>query len=238
MEVARTSMIHAASPHFLWPFAVRYAAHQLNLWPRVSEPKTSPTLRWTGKVGDASAFRHLPPLLLLWLLLYSLMLWLNNTCCCGRDSCSTLSWCGRNFTCCCGRDSCSTLSCCGCNCTYTVVNPPLLSLAVAGTPHLLSPDALTEIAAAAGAAAAGAAVAAAATAVAAVTPLLLSLDAPTETTAAADAAAAVAVTSPLFSPNARTEIAAAAVLSQTTPAPPSPTCLNAALRSGNAQCAA
>ncbi|CAI7802901.1 unnamed protein product [Closterium sp. NIES-53] len=34
MEVARTSMIHAAAPHFLWPFAVRYAAHQLNLWPR------------------------------------------------------------------------------------------------------------------------------------------------------------------------------------------------------------
>ncbi|CAI7911645.1 unnamed protein product, partial [Closterium sp. NIES-54] len=39
MEVARTSMIHAAAPHFLWPFA------------------TSPTLRWTGKVGDASVFR-------------------------------------------------------------------------------------------------------------------------------------------------------------------------------------
>ncbi|CAI7882754.1 unnamed protein product [Closterium sp. NIES-53] len=32
MDVARTSMIHAAAPHFLWPFA-------------------------TGKVGDASAFR-------------------------------------------------------------------------------------------------------------------------------------------------------------------------------------
>ncbi|CAI7807456.1 unnamed protein product [Closterium sp. NIES-53] len=57
MEVARTSMIHAAAPHFLWPFPVRYAAHQLNLWPRVSEPKTLPTLRWTGKVGDASVFR-------------------------------------------------------------------------------------------------------------------------------------------------------------------------------------
>ncbi|CAI7780934.1 unnamed protein product [Closterium sp. NIES-54] len=39
MEVARTSMIHAAAPHFLWPFA------------------TLPTLRWTGKVGDASVFR-------------------------------------------------------------------------------------------------------------------------------------------------------------------------------------
>ncbi|CAI7906063.1 unnamed protein product [Closterium sp. NIES-54] len=57
MEVARTSMIHAAAPYFLWSFAVRYAAHQLNLWPRVSFPKTSPTLRWTGKVGDASVFR-------------------------------------------------------------------------------------------------------------------------------------------------------------------------------------
>ncbi|CAI7822565.1 unnamed protein product [Closterium sp. NIES-53] len=56
MEVARTSMVHAAASHFLWPFAVRYAAHQLNLWPRVSLLKTSPTLRWTGKVGDASLF--------------------------------------------------------------------------------------------------------------------------------------------------------------------------------------
>ncbi|CAI7856724.1 unnamed protein product [Closterium sp. NIES-54] len=37
MEVARTSMIHAA--------------------PRVSLPETSPTLRWTGELGDASVFR-------------------------------------------------------------------------------------------------------------------------------------------------------------------------------------
>ncbi|CAI7909902.1 unnamed protein product [Closterium sp. NIES-54] len=57
MEVACTSITHAAAPHFLWPFAVRYAAHQLNLRPRVSEPETLPTLRWTGKVGDASVFR-------------------------------------------------------------------------------------------------------------------------------------------------------------------------------------
>ncbi|CAI7893537.1 unnamed protein product [Closterium sp. NIES-54] len=57
MDVARTSMIHAAAPHFLWPFAVQYTAHQLNLQPRVSLPETSPTLLWTGKVGDASAFR-------------------------------------------------------------------------------------------------------------------------------------------------------------------------------------
>ncbi|CAI7799787.1 unnamed protein product [Closterium sp. NIES-54] len=57
MDVARTSMIHAAAPHFLWPFAVQYAAHQINLQPRVFLPETTPTLRWTGKVGDASAFR-------------------------------------------------------------------------------------------------------------------------------------------------------------------------------------
>ncbi|CAI7927927.1 unnamed protein product, partial [Closterium sp. NIES-54] len=56
MEVPRTSMIPAAAPHFLWLFAVRYAAHQLNLWPHVSLPETSPTLRWTGKVGHASVF--------------------------------------------------------------------------------------------------------------------------------------------------------------------------------------
>ncbi|CAI7777833.1 unnamed protein product [Closterium sp. NIES-54] len=57
MDVARTSMIQAAAPHFLWPFVVQYAAHQINLQPRVFLPETSPTLRWTGKVGDASAFR-------------------------------------------------------------------------------------------------------------------------------------------------------------------------------------
>ncbi|CAI7810885.1 unnamed protein product [Closterium sp. NIES-54] len=59
MDVTRTSMIHAAAPHFLWPFAVQYAyaAHQINLQPRVSLPEATPTLRWTGKVGDASVFR-------------------------------------------------------------------------------------------------------------------------------------------------------------------------------------
>ncbi|CAI7871801.1 unnamed protein product [Closterium sp. NIES-54] len=57
MEVTRTSMIHVAAPHFLWPFAVRYAAHQLSLWPRVSLLETSPTLHWTGEVGNASVFR-------------------------------------------------------------------------------------------------------------------------------------------------------------------------------------
>ncbi|CAI7765727.1 unnamed protein product [Closterium sp. NIES-54] len=58
IEVARTSMIHAAAPHFLWPFAVRYAVYQLNLWPRVSLPETSLALR---KVGDASMFRGPAP---------------------------------------------------------------------------------------------------------------------------------------------------------------------------------
>ncbi|CAI7818943.1 unnamed protein product [Closterium sp. NIES-53] len=33
MDVARMSMIHAAAPHFLWPFAVQYAAHEINLQP-------------------------------------------------------------------------------------------------------------------------------------------------------------------------------------------------------------
>ncbi|CAI7875634.1 unnamed protein product [Closterium sp. NIES-53] len=61
MDVARTSMIHAVAPHFLWPFAVQYAAHQINLQPRVSLPETTPSLRWTGKVGDASAFRFYHP---------------------------------------------------------------------------------------------------------------------------------------------------------------------------------
>ncbi|CAI7846812.1 unnamed protein product, partial [Closterium sp. NIES-54] len=40
MEVARTSMIHAAAPHF-----------------SVAVCETSPTLRWTGQVGDASVFQ-------------------------------------------------------------------------------------------------------------------------------------------------------------------------------------
>ncbi|CAI7923215.1 unnamed protein product [Closterium sp. NIES-54] len=56
MDVARTSMIHAAAPHFLWLFAVQYAAHQINLQPHVSLPETTPTQRWTGKVGDAFVF--------------------------------------------------------------------------------------------------------------------------------------------------------------------------------------
>ncbi|CAI7753271.1 unnamed protein product [Closterium sp. NIES-53] len=60
IEVARTSMIHVATSHFLWPFAVRYAAHQQNLWPHVSVPETSPILRWTEEIGDVSEFRVAP----------------------------------------------------------------------------------------------------------------------------------------------------------------------------------
>ncbi|CAI5951865.1 unnamed protein product [Closterium sp. NIES-64] len=59
MDVARTSMIHAAAPHFKWPFAVQYAAHQINLQPRISLPETSPTLRWTGKFYHPTSRRVL-----------------------------------------------------------------------------------------------------------------------------------------------------------------------------------
>ncbi|CAI7891346.1 unnamed protein product [Closterium sp. NIES-54] len=39
------------------PYAVWYAAHQLNLWPCVSRPEVSPTSLWTGSPGVASRFR-------------------------------------------------------------------------------------------------------------------------------------------------------------------------------------
>ncbi|CAI7804034.1 unnamed protein product [Closterium sp. NIES-54] len=61
MEVDRTSMIHAAAPHFLWPFAVQYATHQINNGLSVSQPGVSPTLLWMGEVGDASPFRFYHP---------------------------------------------------------------------------------------------------------------------------------------------------------------------------------
>ncbi|CAI7819355.1 unnamed protein product [Closterium sp. NIES-54] len=57
MEIAHTSMTHTRAPHFLWPYAVRYAAHQLNIWPRVSRPEVSPTSLWTRSPGVASRFR-------------------------------------------------------------------------------------------------------------------------------------------------------------------------------------
>ncbi|CAI7890966.1 unnamed protein product [Closterium sp. NIES-54] len=59
MDIARTSMIHAHAPHFLWPYVVRYAAHQLILQSRVSWPEASPTSLWTRSLGVGSAFRVL-----------------------------------------------------------------------------------------------------------------------------------------------------------------------------------
>ncbi|CAI7756256.1 unnamed protein product [Closterium sp. NIES-54] len=69
MEIARTSMEHACAPHFLWPYAVRYAAYQLNLWACVSRLEVSPTCLWTGPsrvvsefhVWDCLAHVHNPP---------------------------------------------------------------------------------------------------------------------------------------------------------------------------------
>ncbi|CAI7742007.1 unnamed protein product [Closterium sp. NIES-54] len=57
METARTSMTHVCAPHFLWPYAVRYTAHQLNLWPRVSRLEVSLTSLSTRSPGAASRFR-------------------------------------------------------------------------------------------------------------------------------------------------------------------------------------
>ncbi|CAI7923282.1 unnamed protein product [Closterium sp. NIES-54] len=56
MDIACTSMIHARAPHFWWPYVLRYAAHQLNLQPRVSRPEVSPTSLWIGSPGVGSAF--------------------------------------------------------------------------------------------------------------------------------------------------------------------------------------
>ncbi|CAI7899521.1 unnamed protein product [Closterium sp. NIES-53] len=39
---------------------MEYDAHQLNLWPRVSLPETSPTLRWTGQFYHPTSRRVLP----------------------------------------------------------------------------------------------------------------------------------------------------------------------------------
>ncbi|CAI7769066.1 unnamed protein product [Closterium sp. NIES-53] len=50
---------HAGAPQFLWPQAVRYAAHQLNLWPSVAQPLVTPVSLWIGSPGVAADFR--PP---------------------------------------------------------------------------------------------------------------------------------------------------------------------------------
>ncbi|CAI7880469.1 unnamed protein product [Closterium sp. NIES-53] len=56
MEVAHTSMLHAAAPHFLWPFAVRYASHQLNLWhPPPSRPAATTATAAAGGGAAGSA---------------------------------------------------------------------------------------------------------------------------------------------------------------------------------------
>ncbi|CAI7780215.1 unnamed protein product [Closterium sp. NIES-53] len=57
MEVARTSMCHAGAPQFLLPQAVRYAAHQLNMWPSDARPRMTPISLWTGSPGVENDFR-------------------------------------------------------------------------------------------------------------------------------------------------------------------------------------
>ncbi|CAI5936700.1 unnamed protein product [Closterium sp. NIES-65] len=59
IDVARTSMIHAAAPHFLWPFAVQYAAHQINLQPRLS-PRAVPCA-FLGFPPDAPGWQFYHP---------------------------------------------------------------------------------------------------------------------------------------------------------------------------------
>ncbi|CAI7804330.1 unnamed protein product [Closterium sp. NIES-53] len=54
MEVARTSITHVVAPHFLWLFAVRHAAKQLNLWPRVSEVDPPPMVAPLEVSSDTS----------------------------------------------------------------------------------------------------------------------------------------------------------------------------------------
>ncbi|CAI7859334.1 unnamed protein product [Closterium sp. NIES-53] len=57
MEVSRTSMCHASAPEFLWPQAVHYVAHQLNLWPSDARPRVTPIFLWTGFPGVAADYR-------------------------------------------------------------------------------------------------------------------------------------------------------------------------------------
>ncbi|CAI7864664.1 unnamed protein product [Closterium sp. NIES-54] len=61
LEVARTSMIHAAAPHFLWPFAVRYAAHQLKRWPPNKLSPRAILCVFLGFVPDASCWQFYHP---------------------------------------------------------------------------------------------------------------------------------------------------------------------------------
>ncbi|CAI7859910.1 unnamed protein product, partial [Closterium sp. NIES-53] len=56
MEVAQNSICHAGAPQFLWPHAVFYAAHQLNLWPSDAWPQVTPVSLLTGSFGVAAQF--------------------------------------------------------------------------------------------------------------------------------------------------------------------------------------
>ncbi|CAI7766381.1 unnamed protein product [Closterium sp. NIES-54] len=58
MEVARTSMCHAGAPQFLWPQAVRYAVHQLNLWPNDARPRVMPVSFWTADFHVWGSLAH------------------------------------------------------------------------------------------------------------------------------------------------------------------------------------
>ncbi|CAI7810339.1 unnamed protein product [Closterium sp. NIES-54] len=224
MEVARSFMIHAAVPHFLWPFAVRYGVHQLNLWPRVSLPETSPTLRWTGEVGDASVFR-----------IWGSRAFVRDT---SADKCRSTdighpqgprtkragAELGMSLSRCCSASSggscygtCPSYCSCGTGCPLaSLATTAAASAAATGTLALPSP-------------------AAAVTAHAAVvvTPPLLS------SAVAATVPTAVAVAPPLPSPDSATATAPAAgaanVPSQTADAPPSPTGQDVAHGSGNIQ---
>ncbi|CAI7857538.1 unnamed protein product, partial [Closterium sp. NIES-53] len=60
MEVARTSMIHAAAPHFLWPFVVQYAAHQLNLWDSCAFVRDTSTDKLSARASPC-VFLGFPP---------------------------------------------------------------------------------------------------------------------------------------------------------------------------------
>ncbi|CAI7932448.1 unnamed protein product [Closterium sp. NIES-54] len=47
----------AGAPRFLWPQAVRYATHQLNLWPSDARPRVTPVSHWIGSPGVAADYR-------------------------------------------------------------------------------------------------------------------------------------------------------------------------------------
>ncbi|CAI7812372.1 unnamed protein product [Closterium sp. NIES-53] len=55
--VGWTSMCHTGAPQFLWPQGVRYAAHQLNLWPRDARPRVTPVFLRTGSQHAVTDYR-------------------------------------------------------------------------------------------------------------------------------------------------------------------------------------